>query len=174
MGCNEFEVSPLIVKTKITNAFCRIYVGFPNIAQDGINDSSLEIQSLIITDPTPSSFHLEQTAIVGSNNSYHPRLDAFNASVGLDGTNTPYAYIELPAIHATKEATSYVNQTVRITNSDAFENYNMQVLGSSEYKVDVKGKTKLHEMRFPTTTVNYNKKATMKGKSQIKSTSKRY
>lgn len=144
-----------------------IYVGFPNIAQDGINDSSLEIQSIKLTDPTPNSFHLEQTAIVGSNNSYHPRLDAFNASLGLDGTNLPFAYIELPAIHATKEATSYVNQTVRIVNSDAFEDYNMQVLGSKNYKVQVKGKTKLHEMRFPTTTVDYNKKATMKGLNKL-------
>ena len=147
------------------NALSRIYVGFPNIAQDGINDSSLQIQSIVLTDPTPNSFHLEQTAIIGSNNSYHPHLDAFNASLGLDGADAPYAYVELPAIHATKEATSYVNQTVQITNSDAFDEYNLQVLSSEEFGLHVKGKTKLHEMRFPTTTVDYNKKATMKGKS---------
>ena len=99
-----------------------------------------------------------------SNNSYHPRLDAFNASLSLDGANQPpYAYIELPAVHATKQATTYVNQTVQITDLDAFGAYSQQVLSSEEHKLNVKGKTTLHEMRFPTTTVNYDKTVTMKG-----------
>ena len=93
-----------------------------------------------------------------SNSSYHPLLDAFNASLSLDGANQPsYAYIELSAVHATKQTTTYVNQTVQIINLDAFNAYSQQVLSREEYKLRFKGKAKLLEMRFPTTTVNYDK-----------------
>lgn len=139
-------------------------MAFPRISQDGIDDSTLEMQSLTVSDPTPESFHLEQTAIVGNDNHYHPRLDAFNVSLSLDGPDDkPYAYIELPAIHATTKATSYVNQTVKITDPDAFMNYNSVTLNNEEVKVAVRGRTPLHEMSFPTTTVDYNKVVTLKG-----------
>lgn len=136
------------------------------MAQDGINDSRLEIQSMMLSDPTPNSFHLEQTAIVDNNNNYHPRLDAFNASLSLHGSekDVPYAYITLPAIHASKTATSHVNQIVQITNLNAFNEYTAAMLGSKSVQVRIKGRTKLHEMRFPTTTVNYDKVVTMKGR----------
>lgn len=142
----------------------RIYVAFPRISQNGIDDSTLEIQSLTLSDPTPESFNLEQTAIVGNDNTYHPRLDAFNVSLSVDGPELkPYAYVELPAIHATTKATSYFNQTVKITDLDAFMNYNTITLNNEEVKVAIRGRTALHEMRFPTTTVNYNKVVTLKG-----------
>ena len=141
-------------------------MAFPRISQNGIDDSTLEIQSLIISEPTPESFHLEQTAIVGNHNTYHPRLDAFNASLSVDGPEVkPYAYIELPAIHAMTKATSYVNQTVKITDMDAFMNYNNLALSNEVVDIAVRGKTALHEMRFPTTTVNYRKVVSLKGRS---------
>lgn len=139
-------------------------MAFPRISQNGIDDSTLEIQSLTLSDPTPESFHLEQTAIVGNDNNYHPRLDAFNVSLSVDGPEIkPYAYVELPAIHATTKATSYVNQTVKITDLDAFMNYNNITLNNEEVKVAIRGRAALHEMKFPATTVNYNKIVTLKG-----------
>lgn len=139
-------------------------MAFPRISQNGIDDSTLEVQSLTLSDPTPESFHLEQTIIVGNDNTYHPRLDAFNVSLSVDApAYKPYAYIELPAIHATKKATSYVNQTVQITDLDAFMRYNTVTLNKEEVEVTIHGRTALHEMRFPTTTVNYNKVVTLKG-----------
>ena len=144
-----------------------IYVAFPRISQNGINHSTLQIQSLTLSNPTPSSFHLEQTALIGNENTYHPHLDSFNASLSLHDPErkdiVPYAYNTLPAIHATKTATSYVNQTVQITDLDAFNAYNAAVLGEEEVQVRVMGRTDLHLMRFPTTTVQYDKIVTMKG-----------
>lgn len=102
--------------------------------------------------------------MVGNHNAYHPRLDAFNASFSIDGPEVkPYAYIELPAIHATTNAISYVNQTVAITDMDAFMNYNNLALSNEVVNVAVRGRTALHEMRFPTTTVNYRKVISLKG-----------
>ncbi len=75
----------------------------------------------------------------------------------------PYAYIEVPAVHAKAQATTVVDQDVTITDLDAFIEYNINVLQNEEVKLDVKGRTALHEMSFPTTNVDYDKTATMKG-----------
>ena len=120
------------------------------------------MQSLILSNPTPDSFHLVQTSVIGNGSPYHPNLDAFNASLSLDG-RVPYAYIEVPAVHAEAQATTVVDQDVTITDLDAFIDYNINVLQNEEVKLDVKGRTGLHEMSFPTTHVDYDKTATMKG-----------
>lgn len=100
--------------------------------------------------------------MIGNGSPYHPNLDAFNASLSLDG-DKPYAYIEIPHVHATPQATTRVDQDVSIIDLAAFTDYTTAVLGSENVKVDVKGRTALHEMRFPDTTVNYDKTVSMKG-----------
>ncbi|KAL2053437.1 hypothetical protein ABVK25_006431 [Lepraria finkii] len=143
-----------------------IYAAFPHISQHDINGSTLTIQSLVLSSPTPDSFHLVQTSVIGNGSPYHPNLDAFNASLSLDG-RAPYAYIEIPQVHATAQATTVVDQDVSITDLDAFTDYNIAVLQNEDVKLDVKGKTALHEMRFPTNTVNYDKAVTMKGLNKL-------
>ncbi|KAL8784406.1 MAG: hypothetical protein Q9195_009051 [Heterodermia aff. obscurata] len=156
-------------KKKLTTPRPSIYIAFPRIAQHGINTSSLTIQSLILSNPTPTSFHLEQTALITNPNTYHPHLDAFNASLSLHNSSydLPYAAITLPAIHARRSATSYVNQTVQITNADAINAYSAAVLGLESVQLGVRGRTKLHEMRFPDTMVDYHKIVTMKGLNSL-------
>lgn len=66
-------------------------------------------------------------------------------------------------MHATAKATSIVDQYVSITDLMAFTDYTTSVLQNEDVEVNVKGRTPLHEMRFPTTTVDYDKTAKMKG-----------
>ncbi|KAL8885457.1 MAG: hypothetical protein Q9215_006697, partial [Flavoplaca cf. flavocitrina] len=147
--------------------FC-VYVAFPRIAQNGINDSTLEIESLTLSNPNPNSFHLQQTAKLTNHNRYHPRLDAFNASLSVGGAeNKPYAYIELPAVHATETTYTNIDQEVQITDMDAFIDYNTQLLTQESVDLVVKGRTKLHEGRLPATTVDYEKTITMKGLNSL-------
>ncbi|KAL9129584.1 MAG: hypothetical protein Q9217_002004 [Psora testacea] len=143
-----------------------LYVAFPRISQDNMNKSTLTITSLILSNPRPNSFHLLQNSTVGNPSAYHPRLDAFNASLSLHG-GKPYAYIEIPRLHATESAISIVDQDVTITDLEAFTAYNEAALNEEDVKVDVKGKTKLHLMRFPTTTVDYKKTVKMKGLNKL-------
>ena len=70
-------------------------------------------------------------------------------------------------MHATQQATTLVDQDVKITDLAAFTAYTTSVLQNEEVKLDVKGRTPLHEMRFPTTTVDYRKTATMKGLNKL-------
>ena len=122
----------------------------------------------MLSDPTPDSFHLKQTAILGNKSPYHPRLDAFNASLSLAGpVIKPYAYVNIPAIFASDPATTVIDQDVSITDNDQFANYTATVLSSESLSLAINGRTKLHEMAFPATMVDYNKVVTMKGKQPL-------
>ena len=59
-----------------------------------------------------------------------------------------------------------MDQDVIITDADAFIAYNEAVLNQEEVQVNVKGRTALHEMKLPTTHVDYDKITTMKGQTQ--------
>lgn len=144
----------------------RVYVAYPKIAQSGVDDSTLEIQSMSLTNPTSTTFGLELQTVVRSDNRYQPHLDAFDASLYLNNPDgEPFSYIQVPAVHATKEALSISNQTINIADlSSQFADYTGVVLASEEYDLIVKGRTDLHEGRLPTTTVDYNKVVTLKGK----------
>lgn len=155
--------------TFLAHMSVRVYVGFPRIAQNGINKSTLSISSLEVWDPTPDSFVIKERFIIGNHNIYHPRLDAFNVSLSADvsfsdgGPGRPFAFVELPAIYAKEQVTSDIEQVVRIIDVDAFTDYNKLILTSEEFRVDVRGRTGLHEMSNPVTTVDYRKTVTMKG-----------
>ncbi|KAL8811072.1 MAG: hypothetical protein Q9223_007611 [Gallowayella weberi] len=154
----SFVVSTLII------VLCLIYVAFPRISQDGVNKSTLEIQSLTLSNPTATSFHLEQTARLTNHNRYHPRLDAFNASLSVGGAeDRTFAYIQLPAVHAAETTYTHVDQDVQITDMPAFIDYNTQLLTRDSVDLVVKGRTQLHEMRFPVTKVDFHKTINMKG-----------
>ncbi|KAI4185948.1 MAG: hypothetical protein L6R41_003816 [Letrouitia leprolyta] len=153
-----FIASTLII------VLCLVYVAFPRISQDGVDDSTLEIKDLVFTDPTPDSFHIQQTALLTNHNNYHPRLDAFNASLAVGGSEDRiFAYVELPAVHATEHATTHIDQEVNVIDLDAFTDYNTQLWTNKSVELVVKGRTKLHEMKFPTTTVDFHKRIDMKG-----------
>ncbi|MCJ1295500.1 hypothetical protein MMC34_007063 [Xylographa carneopallida] len=139
-----------------------VYVGFPHIAQSGIDNSTLNITAVRITNPTDASFLINQASVITSSSAYHPQLDAFNASLSLLG-QAPYAYITIPAIHATATATADVNQVVQIANLTAFAAFTTALLQNEMVSLQVSGNTALHEMAFPATTVNYSKTVQLSG-----------
>ena len=104
--------------------------------------------------------------MITNKSKYHPNLDKFNASLALYGGN-PFTYILLPQIHATETAISLVDEDVQIANTDAFASYTQAALMQDEVRIHVKGRTALHEMKFPTTTVDYDKVATLKGLNKL-------
>ncbi|KAF2236598.1 hypothetical protein EV356DRAFT_442974 [Viridothelium virens] len=143
-----------------------VYVGFPNIAQSQLNKSTLNITMQQITNPTPTSVQLAQMAIAGNPSSYHPNLDGFQAALFLEDTEPniqPFGYIEIPPLHATRYTGITTNQTLNITNMDQFTAYNNLGLTTKTYRVALRGRTKLHEMKFPTTTVDFNQVVTLNG-----------
>lgn len=125
---------------------------------------------MMITNPTPNSFDLQQRSVIRSSSSFHPRLDAFNATLSIANgatTGAPFASVELPEVKASSETPVEIDQTVQITDLGQYTNFAKVVLGSEEYKLVVKGRTGLHQSGLRAITVDYNQMVTLKGKLPV-------
>ncbi|QSZ31013.1 hypothetical protein DSL72_000574 [Monilinia vaccinii-corymbosi] len=155
-------------------ALCLIYVAMPKIAQDGVDDASLEITQLNFTNPTPDTIVLSQIGTLHSPSMYTPTLDPFNASSYLV-TNGQYApepmvIIPLPRIHALhpKSSISIANQELSIVSINALSDFATAVLSREYVTTALVGKTKLHLGALPVVNIDYNQTSTYKGLNGLK------
>lgn len=112
------------------------------------------------------SISLNLLTFAMSNSSYHPKLDSFNASLFLENTLPdlkPFGYITIPSIQAGKRVPVAVNQQLDLIDLEQFTAFTKVALGSETYRVAIRGKVNIHEMKFPTTKVDYNQVITTKG-----------
>jgi hypothetical protein len=138
-------------------------VGYPRIAQSDVDDSTLGITSMVIANPTPHSFHVNQTQVVGTGSSYHPNFSAFNASTGLAGSAAAFAYITVPAMQVYDGTTVNVVQEINLTDPDAFAAFVKASLLQETVELNVYGRPDLKLGGLPTTTVTYNKTVELTG-----------
>ena len=97
-----------------------------------------------------------------SESSFHPTLDAFDAALSLAGL-AAFGTVTLPSIRADGNVPVRVQQTLNITDVDAFTAYNKAVLGGATFAQTVAGETWLRQGGLPATKVTYNKTVTMNG-----------
>jgi hypothetical protein len=139
----------------------------PHIAQAGIDASRLTLFQQIITDPTPNSVHMHMVTISESNNTFHPTVDAYNASLFLEDTEpniVPFGYIQVPQTQALSKKYIIVDQDMIVANMDQFIKYNKLLLNSETYRVAIRGVTHVREGAFPPAKINFNKVVTSPGK----------
>ncbi|RMY64221.1 hypothetical protein D0863_09985 [Hortaea werneckii] len=147
-----------------------IYVGYPKIAQDGINSATLQITSQEVLNPTPDHVDVSLTSRFITDSSYHPDLKAFNASLYLEGRDKPFINLGIPDIDGAKNGTvvQVDEEAAVIGNRDEFERYCQTTLGSAEYTVFLTGSGGLKQGGLPNTNVDYNNSVTIKGLNQLK------
>ncbi|KAI7363379.1 hypothetical protein KC336_g21586, partial [Hortaea werneckii] len=147
-----------------------IYVGYPKIAQDGINSATLHITSQEVLNPTPDHVDVSLTSRFITDSSYHPDLEAFNASLYLQGRDQSFINLGIPDIDGAKNGTVVqVDQKAAVIgNRDEFERYCETTLGSEEYTVFLTGSGGLRQGSLPSTNVEYNNSVTIKGLNQLK------
>ncbi len=144
-----------------------LYAAYPKIAQSNIDHaSSLNVTQLIFSNPSATGFHLFQNSTITNTAPYHPQLDAFNATLALEG-GQPYASIEIGHLHAQRTTVAVVDQDVTLTDVNAFTEYNKAVLNQDEVSVAIKGETTIHEMAFPETNIKYAKTTSMQGLNKL-------
>ena len=142
-----------------------MYVGYPNIAQHDVNDSTLTVTAMSISAPRPDGLHLKVTQVIGSSSIYTPWLDSFEADLTLQDSESSFATLDVPRIHAMDGAVSNVDQDLAIGDVDAFTEYSKAVMHQEEVVFNVYGKTGLKLGALPKTTVTYDHDVTMKGTS---------
>ena len=143
-----------------------MYVGYPNIAQDDINESTLEITAMAITEPATDAFTLKQTQVIGTDSIFHPTIFAFEAAVSLLGSKA-FAKVRVPEIKANDGTKMDIDQRLDLSNVDAFAEFSKAVMLEKEVKLNVYGVPDLKQGALPTIDVTYNKTVTMKGKFYI-------
>lgn len=138
-------------------------MGYPNIAQSDVNDSTLSVKSMSISEPRPDGLHLRVTQVIGSDSSFHPWLDKFDADLTLEDAKDPFAKLSVPRVKAADGVVSKVDQDLDISNTDAFTEYSKAVMHNKDVVFNVHGKPKLKLGGLPKTTVTYDHDVTMKG-----------
>ncbi|RAL12119.1 uncharacterized protein BO97DRAFT_71238 [Aspergillus homomorphus CBS 101889] len=143
-----------------------VYVGYPNIAQHDIDKSTLSITSMQISDPSPNSFHLKETQILGSSSAFKPNIYSFGAAISLLGS-APFITVQIPNFKAHDGVQVDVDQGVNITDTAAFAEFSKAVILNKEIQLNVYGKADLKEGSLPTTKITYNKTTTIKGLNKL-------
>ncbi|TVY35852.1 hypothetical protein LOCC1_G007735, partial [Lachnellula occidentalis] len=146
-----------------------IYVGFPNIAQNGVNKARLEVTGLEFYNPTPDSITVTERIITHNPSMYTPTLDPWSGGtfVVTNGTYSDKAilYLPVPKTH-TKHPVSnaaIVNATVPIYDQDQIALYATQLLTLPQVTTALVGKPLLHIGKLPAIHVNYNASTTYNG-----------
>ncbi|PYI00896.1 hypothetical protein BO78DRAFT_401733 [Aspergillus sclerotiicarbonarius CBS 121057] len=143
-----------------------VYVAYPKMAQTLVNNSNLTVTMMDISDPSPSSFTLNQTQVIGTNSSYHPTMYSFSGAVSLAGL-AAFAHVQIPKFNAHNGVVVEVDQRVNLTNVTAFADFCRAAIMSEEFQLNVYGRQGLKEDSLPKTTVTYNHTATMKGFNKL-------
>ncbi|TVY68867.1 hypothetical protein LSUE1_G005828 [Lachnellula suecica] len=151
-----------------------IYVGFPRIAQHGVDQSYNEVTSLQFFNPTNESVEITQIVTLHSPSMYTPTLDSFTAGTYLvtngQFASDPIIDVQIPSVHVQHptSTTSVTNQTAKILNMDQLTDYATQVMINENVTTALVGSTKLHEGKLPVTTVQYNSSSTYLGLNRLK------
>jgi len=145
-----------------------VYVAYPKIAQSDVSDSTLSISSMILSNPTPEGFHLNQVQTIGSHSTYHPQIYAFDAAVSLVGAAAAFATVHVPGVKSKDGAEIEISQDVDLSDATAFGDYATAIMVNKEIEMNIYGKPKLKEGGLPKVTVTYDKTVTMKGLNKLK------
>ncbi|KAI8939913.1 hypothetical protein NX059_003642 [Plenodomus lindquistii] len=143
-----------------------IYVGIPNIAQSELDDSTLEVTSQEVTNPSADGIHLKIDNVVRSDSNFHPTIESFRAGLSLKGQE-PFLYVDVPEAKSEKETYITIDQDLKFPSNERFTQYAMTALASDTFEVHMDGKTKLKLSGLPKMSVNYNKVITMKGLNKL-------
>ncbi|KAL2821722.1 hypothetical protein BDW59DRAFT_108651 [Aspergillus cavernicola] len=144
-----------------------VYVGYPNIAQGDISDSTLSVESMVISDPSPDRFQLNQRQVIGTDSIFHPKIYEFDAEVSLAGSPV-FATVTVPSTRADDGVVVDINdQYVDLTDADAFAGFSTAVMMNEEFELNIYGRPGLKLGALPKIHVNYNKTVTMKGLNRL-------
>ncbi|PLB43510.1 hypothetical protein P170DRAFT_513869 [Aspergillus steynii IBT 23096] len=142
-----------------------IYVGVPNFANQYINDHNFDTSGLTITDPTPDSFHIQQSQEfqVGGGFSGSGRLSPFNASLSAPGSDRSFATFEVPEVEFSNGAVLDIDQDLHLSCVSCFSQLAASAVSSADFGILITGKPDLEIKGLPTAHLDIHKNMKMQG-----------
>jgi Protein of unknown function (DUF3712) len=126
---------------------------------------------MVMTNPTPDSFHLVQDAVVESSTSFHPRFESFNLSLFLEDTEPhiiPFAILTTPSVVAGTSTPLHIEQDVLIQNKSEFTRFSKLMINSETLRLGARGDPVLHEGGLPVRKFHFNKAPQLQGLNGLK------
>jgi hypothetical protein len=142
----------------------RIYVGVPHFANDRINNYSFDFDGLVITDLTPTSFHVQQSQNFHAGMGTSGHLSEFNATMTRSGSDTSFADFPFPSIKFDNDARLDINQRLDLACISCFSQLAEEAVKSKEVEVQVTGKPNLKIQGLPTAQLDIHKTVRIPGR----------
>lgn len=120
-----------------------IFVAVPKIAQDKINQASLEVTSIRMSQSQTNSFTMAIDSIIRTDGSVHAEIDAFEGEMFLTDlpVRRPFARINFPKTTSDAYQEVKVSQSTPIFDMEAFTTFNTWLLSNETLRVSVEGRT---------------------------------
>jgi hypothetical protein len=133
------------------------------MAQESIDESTLEILSMELTEPRPDGAHLKVSQKIGSDSAFNPWMDAFTADLTLEGSEEVFAQLNVPRFQADDGLVIEFEQDLNLANVGAFTEFSKAIMHNESIQFNVYGETKLKQGALQKVDVTYDKTVTMKG-----------
>jgi len=143
-----------------------IYGVVPKVAQNQVNDTGLETNSLEILNPTPDSFSTSLNATITGKIDQSATVDEFNVNFFIKPEGEDSTFMTFPIPFNKDKKVSVSNHTVNITDSAKFGAFSKMLLHNESLDIGVTGRTTVH-LGAIHTKVNYNKVVTLKGLNDL-------
>ncbi|KAI5299587.1 hypothetical protein KEM55_001982 [Ascosphaera atra] len=146
-----------------------VYVGYPRIAQDGVNKSTLTTNSLNMSDTYSDHAHVKLNQEIGSKSIFKPKIYSFSANLSLPhrGVDRPFMTVQVPETKAQDGQKFTIEQETNLP-VDEFTRYTTTVVQEKNFDVIVYGKPTLQQGKLPKVGVTYNQTVHMKGLNKLK------
>jgi hypothetical protein len=123
-----------------------IFVGIPAMAQSKLNQATLTVEGIHVTNTQTDSFTMSINSTIHSNSSVSATFDAFIGDMYLEDLepHTPFAQINFPETQSGSLVPVNISQNVAINNLDALTTFNTWLLNNQSLRVTVNGNTNVH------------------------------
>jgi competence protein ComGC len=122
-----------------------IFVAVPKIAQSKINEAELDIQAVRILDTESDAYRMEIDSTIRTDGHIKAKVYPFEGVMYLEDKegHVPFATLDFPETSSAKEQVVNITQDVKISDMDAFRDFNIWFHNNETLRITVEGKTQV-------------------------------
>ncbi|KAI1093683.1 hypothetical protein F5B19DRAFT_116719 [Rostrohypoxylon terebratum] len=123
---------------------CVILVAVPRMAQQKLDEATLTIDSISVTNAQTNSLNMAINSTITTDGSTHATVDGFEATMYLADPPLAFAKINFPEMTSDAHQTVNISQDISILDQDAFTTFSEHLIQHESVNVLVEGNTNIH------------------------------
>lgn len=122
-----------------------IFIAIPKIAQSRVNQATLTIQGITLSQTQATNFTLAINSTIEADDSIHAVIDPFEGVMYLEdwAPQTPFARINFPSVTSAAKSAVNITQFTQILDLNAFTVFNTWFIQNETIRVTVEGDSQL-------------------------------